>query len=134
MNAIDYSRAAIAVGVGLGDELITDWDENVTPARTESFRTAKDLWRLGASMVGYGLQVFQPRYAKFGDTLATAATPLLVKSVWTAVAAARAVEGTGKQRYVPREKQAARERAARAAAARGNEVSQSISRDDRLLA
>ena len=104
--AIDVMKGVLAAGVGVADELVADWDESTTPPRTEPFKTAQDLGRLGLVLVGYGVQAFQPRYSNLGDTIATASMPLLVKSVWNAVAA----QGTTRRvTYTPRRtKQAAR--------------------------
>ena len=76
---INTTKALIAVGVGGADEALAYWDEQA--GRTENFKTASDIGRLLAALVGYGLQAFSPRYAAMGETVATASTPLLVKSI-----------------------------------------------------
>lgn len=77
--AINIMKAVIAGGVGVVDEVAERNDK--TAGRTESFKNATDIYRTAAVVIGYGLQVFMPKYASFGDTLATAATPLFVKSL-----------------------------------------------------
>jgi hypothetical protein len=79
--AINTGKLITAAGVGVVDEVLEYWDAHSTPARTESFRTATDIGRLLMVGVGLGAQIFMPRYAALGETLATAATPLLVKSI-----------------------------------------------------
>ena len=76
---IDIGRSLTSVGVGLADVVMEWWDEN--EGRTESFKTAKDIGRVVIAGLGYGLQVFMPRQAKLGETLALSATPLLVLSI-----------------------------------------------------
>lgn len=76
---IDATKAIISAGVGVADEALSYWDEK--SGRMASFQNATDIGRLLATMAGYGLQAFMPRQAAFGETLATAATPLLVKSI-----------------------------------------------------
>lgn len=84
---IDWGKALTAIGVGVGDELVADWDESTTPPRTEPFKTAQDIARLIAAIGGWGLAAFSPKYTRIGETLGIAATPLLVKTAWAAVAA-----------------------------------------------
>ncbi len=76
---IDLVRSGISAGVGVVDEVLESMDANA--GRVKSFRTATDIGRLVIAGVGYGLQVFMPRQAKLGETLALSATPLLVKSI-----------------------------------------------------
>lgn len=76
---INATKAIISIGVGVADEALGYWDEQ--SGRAESFKNAADIGRLLAAMTGYGLQAFSPRHAAIGETIATAATPLLVKSI-----------------------------------------------------
>ena len=80
---INTTKVLIAVGVGGADEALGYWDEQ--SGRTESFKNASDIGRLLAALVGYGAQAFFPRYAAMGETVATASTPLLVKSIVSVV-------------------------------------------------
>ena len=80
---IDGGRSLTSVGVGAVSEVLEWWDEN--EGRSGSFRTANDIGNLVMCGLGYGAQVFTPRYAKLGETIALSATPLLVKSISKAV-------------------------------------------------
>lgn len=79
MANISMTKVAISVGVGAVDEILEVWDEK--SGRTGSFKTFRDYGRIAMPVVGYGLQLFMPRYANLGETLAVASTPLLVKSI-----------------------------------------------------
>ena len=81
--AIDLGKSAVSIGVGTLDEVMEWWDEE--QARAGSFRTATDISRLVVVGLGYGAQVFMPRYAKLGETVALSATPLLVKTISRAI-------------------------------------------------
>lgn len=76
---INIGRSLISAGVGVVDEVATYWDEQ--EGRTESFKNAVDISRLLIAGAGYAMQVFMPRMAVMGETLALSATPLLVKSI-----------------------------------------------------
>ncbi len=85
---MDLLKVAIAVGVGAADEVAEYMDRNAKNAagvlapRTESFKNATDLTRIGLAAIGYGLQVFMPRkYDRIAEALALSTTPLVVKSV-----------------------------------------------------
>lgn len=96
---IDVVRSLTSAGVGVLDEGMEWWDEKA--GRTEPFRTARDLGRLAITGLGYGLQVFMPRQARLGETLALSGTPLLVKSVAKPVRSAMASRA-GEQAFRPR--------------------------------
>ena len=98
--AIDIGRSLTSAAVGLADEVMEWWDEN--EGRTESFKTAKDIGRLVIAGVGYGLQVFMPRQARLGETLALSATPLLVKSIAKPVRASFKKGAATEAAYTPR--------------------------------
>ena len=100
---IDVGRSITSVGVGAVSEVLEWWDEK--EGRVGSFRTANDIGNLVMCGVGYGAQVFMPRYAKLGETIALSATPLLVKSISRAIrsrSAAGARSGMGRVSFVPR--------------------------------
>lgn len=78
--AINVQRSLIAAGVGVVDEALEYWDEQ-PGGTTEAFKSKKDLGRLVLAGLGYGLQAFMPAQAQLGETIALAATPLLVKSI-----------------------------------------------------
>ena len=99
---ISLMKSGIAVGVGVLDEVAEYMDDNVkaadgtTPApRTKSFKNAKDIYRLGAAAIGYGMMMIMPKHDKLGETIAISATPLLAKSI------ARAVRVSQKWGYIP---------------------------------
>lgn len=95
---IDWTKHIVAGAVGIVDRMAQDWDVNVVPPRTEAFKTATDLGRLGIVLVGLGLQAYQPRYTVYGEGMSVGGTPLLVQSVWKAIAGA----GAGKRvTYTP---------------------------------
>lgn len=96
---IDVVRSLTSAGVGVLDEGLEWWDDKA--GRTESFRTARDLGRLAIAGLGYGLQVFMPRQARLGETLALSATPLLTKSIARPVRSAVASRA-GEQAFRPR--------------------------------
>lgn len=104
---IDWTKHIVAVGVGIADRLVQDWDANVVPPRTESFKNARDLGRLGVVLAGLGIQAYQPRYALYGEAMSVATTPMLVQSVWKAIgggaAATRRVTYTPTRRNVPQD-------------------------------
>lgn len=76
---INIGRSLMSAGVGVVDEVATYWDEQEN--RTESFKNATDISRLLIAGAGYAMQVFMPKMAVMGETLALSATPLLVKSI-----------------------------------------------------
>ena len=87
----DVGKIVTAIGVGAGDEVAIYFDQK--NGWVKPFQNATDLYRVGATLGGYGLQAFMPRYAKLGDTLATASTPLLTKSVISVVRAQMGTTG-----------------------------------------
>lgn len=82
---MDLMKVVIAGGVGAGDILLEKWDEKATPPRTKSFQKATDIGRLIAVVGGHALGMLMPKQASLGETIATAATPLLVHSIYDAV-------------------------------------------------
>ena len=96
--AVDVMKSGLAVGVGVLDEVMESWDEK--EGRVEPFRNATDISRILIAGLGYGLQMFMPRYARLGEGLALAGTPLLVKSI--AAPLREAIGGGGASRFVPR--------------------------------
>ncbi len=97
---IDFVKTGISVGVGGLDEVMEYWDEKT--GRTESFRNAKDITRLVAAGLGYAMQIFWPRQARLGESLALSATPLLVKSIAKPIRAAMTSSQAGSRTFVPR--------------------------------
>lgn len=102
---IAMDRTLTSVGVGVLDEVLEWWDEKA--GRTESFKTYKDIGRLVVAGIGYGLQVFMPKQARLGETLALSATPLLVKSIAKPIRSAmktskQAQEQVREQVFVPK--------------------------------
>lgn len=77
--ALDVGRSLTSAGVGVVDVIAEKSDEKA--GRIESFRNARDISRLVIAGIGYGLQVFMPRHARLGETLALSATPLVIKSI-----------------------------------------------------
>jgi len=73
------AKLMIAGAVGVADEGLEYWDRE--SGRTEHFRNATDLGRIGMVAAGVGMQMFMPRQARLGEVISTASTPLLVKSV-----------------------------------------------------
>ena len=96
---IDFVKTGISVGVGGLDEVTEWWDEKT--GRTESFRNAKDITRLVAAGLGYAMQIFWPKQARLGESLALSATPLLVKSIAKPIRAAMTSSQAGRT-FVPR--------------------------------
>lgn len=78
--AINMQKSLIAAGVGVVDEVLEYWDEQPGGSQLP-FQSKKDLGRLVLAGLGYGLQAFMPAQAQLGETIALAATPLLVKSI-----------------------------------------------------
>lgn len=83
---VDLTKSGIAVAVGLADEGLEWWDRE--EKRTKTFQNASDIGRLIGAILGYGIQVLVPRYARYGEALALGSTPLLVKSIAVPVKAA----------------------------------------------
>lgn len=79
MANISFAKVGVSVGVGVADEILEVMDEK--SGRTGSFKTFRDYGRIAMPVVGYGLQLFMPRYANLGEALALSSTPLLVKSI-----------------------------------------------------
>ena len=102
--AIDIGRSIQSIGVGGISEVLEWWD--VKEGRVDTFRTANDIGNLLMCGFGYGAQVFMPRYAKLGETVALSATPLLVKSISKAIrgptVAAAAKSGMRRMNFTPR--------------------------------
>lgn len=99
--AINVGNSLWSAGVGVLDEGLEWWDER--EGRNDSFRTAKDIGRLAGAFIGYGMQVFMPRRARFGEVLALSETPLLVKSLSKATVRRGAMATAGGARsFVPR--------------------------------
>jgi len=98
--AIDMTKTLVSVGAGVVDEVL-EWNDR-TSGRTGSFTTATDLGRLGLAAVGYIVQIWSPRYARFGEALALSETPLLVKSIAKPVMAAAGVSGAAGYVFTPR--------------------------------
>lgn len=78
---VDFGKVTAAVGVGVVDEVLQYADAKATIPRTGAFKTWQDWGRIGLAAIGYFGPSFMPRYSKFFDTLATAATPLVVKTL-----------------------------------------------------
>lgn len=98
---IDFTKSLVSVGVGGVDEVLEWQDERA--GRVESFRTWQDIGRLVGCGLGYAVQIFWPRQARWGEAIALPTTALLTKSVSHAVrgAMAPASRVSGK-RYGPR--------------------------------
>ena len=76
---INFSNGALAAGVGVLDEVMEYWDEQ--EARTEAFKTARDISRVFLVLGSLGIQAFAPRYERFAEPIGLASIPLLVKSI-----------------------------------------------------
>lgn len=94
--AVSGVKVGIAVGVGIIDEIVEEWDAKA--GRTEPFRKATDWARLALAGIGYLTQTFAPKYGAIGEGLALSSTPLLVKSI------AKSVKGVlvAREKFVPR--------------------------------
>ena len=78
MARIDMVATAVAVGVGVVDEVLEAADEK--GARTNPFQKWADYGRLIGAGGGYLMQIFDFN-PKLGADLAQSCTPLLVKSI-----------------------------------------------------
>ncbi|MHB8084325.1 MAG: hypothetical protein ACYDHZ_00670 [Dehalococcoidia bacterium] len=81
---VNLMKSGISVGVGVIDEVLERGDTKA--GRTAFFKKYTDIERIALAGIGYGLQVFMPRYASMGEALALSSTPLLVKSIAGVVA------------------------------------------------
>lgn len=80
---INFTKVLTAVAIGVGDELLERKD--VKAGKAGGFHGWTPKARLLAVLVGYGAGMFDSKYADIGETVALAATPLLTKSVVSAV-------------------------------------------------
>lgn len=78
---INITKMAVAAGVGGLDEFLEMQDASATTPRTGFFKTWRDYGRIGMVGIGLAAQAFMPKYAALGETIAVAATPLLMKSI-----------------------------------------------------
>lgn len=78
---INITKMAVAAGVGGLDEFLEIQDAQASVPRTGFFKTWRDYGRIGMVGLGLATQAFLPKYANLGETIAVAATPLLMKSV-----------------------------------------------------
>lgn len=79
MNMI---KLGIAIGVGVVDEALEYFDSTAATPRTGHFKTWRDYARIGMPLGGLALAMWKPgRFGAIGETVATASTPLLVKSI-----------------------------------------------------
>ena len=101
--AIDMTKTLTSVAVGVVDEVLERNDK--TNNRIENFKKWSDIGRLGLAAIGYGIQVFMPRYERIGEGLALSSTPLLVKTVSHVVAKPAAAQ-VGDIAFVPRRQMA----------------------------
>lgn len=90
--AINLTKALTAAAVGVGDEL-AERNNRAVLGNVELL----DAYRLGAVLLGHAAGIFMPRYGALGETVATAATPLAVKSI-----ARMAKLGTTGRSFTPR--------------------------------
>jgi hypothetical protein len=86
------SRIVTAVAVGGVDEGMIYLDEK--KGWSKPFRNATDIYRLVATLGGYGMEMFMKRTGSWGDNIATPATALLTKSVIQAVRGMMATTST----------------------------------------
>jgi hypothetical protein len=77
------NKVLTTIMVAVVDEVFIYEDE--TQGYTKPFQTSKDISRTVLALGGYAFQAFMPRYAKFFDIVAMSETPLLAKSVITAL-------------------------------------------------
>jgi len=98
---MDVPRKLGLAGVGVVDEVMEWWDEKA--GRTEPFRNAKDITRLALVGVGTGIEIFWPKFSRWGSIMSDGAIPLLVKSIAKPVRSAITSASAGKT-YVPRKR------------------------------
>jgi len=77
--ALDIGQLILAGGVGVADEMLRVKDAQA--GRTEPLKRWMDYLRLGVTVGGLALQVWQPKYARWGQAAALAGMPLVVKSL-----------------------------------------------------
>ena len=92
--ALDLTKAAVAAGVGVADELIE------RQGFAAGGLAGEEWFRIVAVLGGHLTGMMMPKWANLGETVATAATPLLVKTV-----ARKIMEGGGaaKEGFRPRD-------------------------------
>lgn len=79
---MNMTKLGIAIGVGVVDEALEYFDSTAAVPRTGHFKTWRDYARIAMPVGGLALAMWKPgRYGSFGETIATASTPLLVKSI-----------------------------------------------------
>ena len=76
---MDWTNPVIGVVVGGVSYGMDEWDAKA--GRTKPFQNASDITNAVMVVGGFGLGMFMPKYAKIGNIVGTAATPLLTKSV-----------------------------------------------------
>lgn len=81
--AFKMKEILTGVGVGIVDE-VAEWGDT-KKGYTNTFRNFTDIYRAVAVVGGSVLSMFMPRYAGIGEDIAQAATPLLTKSVVSAI-------------------------------------------------
>ena len=101
---IDIMGQVVSYGIGGVDEVLEWWDGSSETPRTKPFQNARDIGRLVLNLGGLALQVWMPRQARLGDTVAKSSGPLLVKSVVKALKkpAAAPAPASHEMTYVPR--------------------------------
>ncbi len=78
---LNYAGIVTGVVVGAADEALERMDAKAVPPRTEALKSYRDYFRIGATVLGLAAGFISPKYRAYGDDLAIAALPLLVKSV-----------------------------------------------------
>lgn len=79
---MNMTKLGIAIGVGVVDEALEYFDSTAAVPRTGHFKTWRDYARIGMPLGGLALAMWKPgRFGNIGETIATASTPLLVKSI-----------------------------------------------------
>ena len=81
--AIDVKSQGISYAVGAVVVGLEYWDNK--SARTGAFKTAADIGVAVGNLGGLALQMWAPKYAKLGETVALSTGPLLVKAIVRAV-------------------------------------------------
>ena len=99
---VDLGKVSVSVGVGVVDEVLQFADAKATIPRTGSFKTWQDWGRLGLAVIGYLGPSFMPKHTSLFDTIATAVTPLVVKTLAVPLKSAMGIAGAvGSPTWVP---------------------------------